>query len=410
MLQRVALREIKTHRDTEIALGRLTVLVGPNGAGKSSVLRAIDAVHRLTDETWNQVFRGPMAWPALHRRQSMEEVSFIHISGHTGPATTPDLPGGPGTSDADAWEVELQVRGAHSAGSGKPYGSGPYGSGPYGGTHSVDRTAQVDWILAEQSHEQNLQFPGDDAAIPLQGMRTTLGSALLLRPDPHELAAPAYTGSLTPQLGPTGEGLAEVVADMLLGEPSLAEEFQRALSAVVPEIERVRVRRAPVRQARTRILRVDDTQVPMSEEEVLVGSELVFDVAGAKGIPAHAMSDGSLVALAILALLWSPVRPQLALLDGLEHALHPKAQWALLAQLRRLLEQRPELQIIATTHSPDLADELTAEEVVVMALDRDGVTHARPLTECPRSDMLGILRAGELWSALGEDWVAEDGS
>lgn len=62
---------------------------------------------------------------------------------------------------------------------------------------------------------------------------------------------------------------------------------------------------------------------------------------------------------------------------------------------------------VATTHSPDLVDELAPEEVVVMGLREDGTTAARPLTECPRSDMLGVLRSGQLWSAVGEAWVTE---
>ena len=63
-------------------------------------------------------------------------------------------------------------------------------------------------------------------------------------------------------------------------------------------------------------------------------------------------------------------------LDDIDHGLHPKAQWDLLKQLRRLLAQYPDLQIVATSHSPDLVDELDPSEVVVMALRADGTSAA----------------------------------
>ena len=139
----------------------------------------------------------------------------------------------------------------------------------------------------------------------------------------------------------------------------------------------------------------------------MLAHELVFDVSGRKGISASMMSGGTLLALGILALLHSPARPRILLLDDIDHGLHPRAQWDLLKQLRALLERFPDLQIVATSHSPDLVDELAPEEVVVMALREDGTTAARPLTDCPREDMLGVLKAGQLWSAVGEDWVKD---
>jgi len=122
------------------------------------------------------------------------------------------------------------------------------------------------------------------------------------------------------------------------------------------------------------------------------------------------MSGGTMLTVGILALLYSKARPRILLIDDIDHGLHPRAQWDLLKQLRKLLQQFPDLQIVATSHSPDLVDELDPSEVIVLALREDGTSAAKPLTECPRKDMLDVLKAGQLWSAIGEDWVKAEGS
>ena len=141
-----------------------------------------------------------------------------------------------------------------------------------------------------------------------------------------------------------------------------------------------------------------------------MGHELVFDMAGAQEVPAHSVSEGTLLALALLTLLWSPDCPNLVLLDDIEQGLHPKAQRELIAQLRKILKQRPELQIVLTSHSPYIVDELEPKEVWLLATDDEGVAHARRLSDHPEADeWLKILSTGEFWDAEGEEWILEHG-
>lgn len=194
---------------------------------------------------------------------------------------------------------------------------------------------------------------------------------------------------VAPRLASDGTGLADVIASLRDQDDAGFQALQAALRNVVPQVDRIGIRRT-------------------QHSDNNIAHELTFDVSGRKAIPASQMSGGTLLALAILALLHSPQRPRILLLDDIDHGLHPKAQWDLLKQLRRLLAQYPDLQIVATSHSPDLVDELDPSEVIVMALREDGTSAAKPLTACPREDMLGVLRAGQLWSAVGEDWVTAD--
>ncbi len=142
-----------------------------------------------------------------------------------------------------------------------------------------------------------------------------------------------------------------------------------------------------------------------------MGHELIFDMAGAKEIPAHSVSEGTLLALALLTLLWSPDCPNLVLLDDIEQGLHPKAQRELIGQIRQILAQRPGLQIVLTSHSPYIVDELEAEEVWLLATDAEGVAQAKRLSDHPDARrVLEVLTTGEFWSAEGEDWVVADGT
>jgi predicted ATP-dependent endonuclease of OLD family len=96
------------------------------------------------------------------------------------------------------------------------------------------------------------------------------------------------------------------------------------------------------------------------------------------------------------------------LLDDIDKALHPRAQGELVVQLRKVLEMDPDLQIIATSHSPYLLDHFDLHEVLVTALRDDGSTACASLEEHPDfARWKTTTKAGELWSFVGEDWVIE---
>lgn len=66
-------------------------------------------------------------------------------------------------------------------------------------------------------------------------------------------------------------------------------------------------------------------------------------------------------------------------------------------------------QIVLTSHSPYIVDELEADEVWLLATDEEGVAQARRLSDHPDAERaLEVLTTGEFWSAEGEDWVVAD--
>ena len=60
--------------------------------------------------------------------------------------------------------------------------------------------------------------------------------------------------------------------------------------------------------------------------------------------------------LGLLTALLGPTRPRILLLDDIEHSLHPLAQKQLVEMIEQILQKYPDLQILATAHSPYLAE------------------------------------------------------
>jgi len=151
---------------------------------------------------------------------------------------------------------------------------------------------------------------------------------------------------------------------------------------------------------------VKSREIAYSETRQVPGDALVFDMKNAEGLSARDVSDGTLIVLALLTAIHQEPQPRVLLLDDIETGLHPAAQESLMDQLRQLLDQIPELQIVATTHSPFIIDKCSPEEVWLLSPDAQGQCHAARMSEHPRAeDALKVLTTGEFWSAEGEEWV-----
>jgi predicted ATPase len=212
----------------------------------------------------------------------------------------------------------------------------------------------------------------------------------LLNLDPKRLAAPSFPKSTSLILPSNGDGLSSILAGLRLEHPAQFDRIVNQLKAVVTNLTNIRARRAQVGPNN-------------------VGDELLFDLKGAEGIPASAVSEGTLLTLGVLAALSTGSSPQVVLIDDLERGLHPKALGNYIEQLRILQKQDPELQIIATSHSPYLLDYLRAEEVLLTSLDENGYTVVKSLTDHPDYERWKeVMGPGEFWSTVGEDWITKE--
>jgi predicted ATPase len=359
MITSIQLRSFKGHRDTTVPLGRLTVLVGPNGTGKTSVLQALSLMSRLMNDEPGQVLRGDMSPQDLLRRAEQGPITLAVE----------------GTDSTLSWKLALQF------------------SEP--GQPKHHQSLRIDWSYgAYVGHENTVSLPLFLAEHEAEGSKlaSLVSPAVLYHFDARRIAAAAYSAEENPAVDADGGNTAVVLAALKLEREEAFEQIELELRRIVPSIQRIRVRR--VKMPRT-------AELPSSER---VGNKVFIDFKDAPDVPAHGASEGTLITLALLTALCSPNHPRLLLLDDIDQSLHPQAQMELMGELKRLLEGFPEVQLVATTHSPYILDALDPSDVRVFAPRKDGSVACRSLSEHPQAEkMRGVLTAGQLWS-LDPEW------
>src|SRR5690606_11455977 len=141
-------------------------------------------------------------------------------------------------------------------------------------------------------------------------------------------------------------------------------------------------------------LNIDGQQVPRVVSREHNGVSLLVEFNDGAVVPATHVSEGTLLALTLMTMVHGHHAQQrkVILIDDLERGLHPSAQHRLVKALKAVLAATPDLQILATTHSPDLIDACDPSDVRVLGRGPEGVV-ARALTEHPEADKwLKLLR------------------
>jgi predicted ATPase len=213
--------------------------------------------------------------------------------------------------------------------------------------------------------------------------------SVLLRLETSKLAQAALTAvPTTASMSMDGTGLHMALANMALNDPDSWQALQENLRRIIPTIRRLRHTKA----------------MPPHPP-----AALLFDTVGADSVPADQVSEGTLLVLGLLAALHDSDRPNLVLLDDLDRGLHPRAQKELITLLRGLLDTNPDLQLVATTHSPYMLDCMGVDEVRMTVLNDEGATVCAPLTSHPKyPKWKDEMTPGEMWSLFGEKWLVEE--
>ena len=296
MSHALRISNFKGIRRVDIGLERLTV-IGPNASGKTSILEGLHHLSQMGAVAPKEYFRGQNDPLQFHRRGADGQAIELYCW------TTEDelqLRLGPPKHDFKSYEISILIRPIY-----QPAGRA---------TPELVPNAL------------------------LTGFAKKLRPAELLRLDAARMVDP-LAGSGT-RMTANGTGLAASLAFMALNQPDDFHEIQDRLRGVVPSVKRIRFDQV---QSNSNI-----TNTPN------ISYRILFDYEGAGGIPAHLASEGTILVLGLLTALMGLGRPDVILLDDLDRGLHPKAQRELVGLLRIILEQNPDLQIVATSHSPYL--------------------------------------------------------
>jgi energy-coupling factor transporter ATP-binding protein EcfA2 len=359
MITRAKFQNFKALRDVEIMFdSHLTVLVGPNGSGKTSVLQGMNALAQLA------VLSG-----------SDPEVELPRLADYISIGAADDL-------FSVAIEGLRRRFGEYSVSLDRTK------PGWISGTLSAQAgEIRKQWRVGSQFHNGRwLDQQRQDQLLPLDTER--FDTTAFIRFSAGQLAAPTLIRVYPPQIAKDGSGLAATLSHIKSKYPDQFEAIIDAFRRVIPNVKGVRF---------------DKEMVPGTQ---FYGDILLVDYQGVEGVKAAHVSSGTLFALGLLTVALGSDSANVILLDDLDHGLHPKAQMELVEVFRSLIQQNPDLQIVATSHSPYILNQLEWNEVLVTSRGDDGSAICKPLTDHPDFERWkDSMSPGEFWGTFYEDWL-----
>lgn len=372
MLQKLEVTNFLALRNVLVDLEPFTVIVGPNASGKSTILEAIHRICALRSGQQRVLVEGGdfperlvnQGWVFPNEVLSRNAIPTIYwkIVSETGEALIA-LQSGLSIPTMQ-WDVSTRV---------------------------CPGEINSNFGYQEGMTSSFMTFKNEIARI--------VPASINLRPNGQRMALASYSPLKKPILESDGAGLATVCVNIQQEQPDAFERIQAALRAVIPTIKRFRFRRVDA----TRKNYVNGEPKP---DWTGIAEELLFDFDDASDVPAKYVSEGTLLALCILTAAARFEGGAVVLIDDLERGLHPRAVHDLVKTLRKLQEVNPQLQIIATSHSPYVLDQLKPHEVRVVTRDAELGTVVGRLSDHPNFEKWqSAMLPGEFWSHVGEDWL-----
>jgi predicted ATPase len=377
MLEKIHFQNFKNLKDVHCDLGQLTVIVGPNASGKTSLLEGMfflsQLIARHSADDIQRLFYGSRDLGLLHTNDGSEAMVLSCIAGDH--------------------ETNFKASTSQTAVDRQRLGDSGWFAGLDGG--DVKFGLKLNTGPFDPVRENN------SAAFAIR-------SLAFLHLEASRLARPSHSEHETPRVEFSGEGLATVIAHMKLSAEDDFESLKSMVKRIVPELRSIRVVKKKATTYEKEIVSFRNERVQTRVPRTVIKDSLVFDFANRKDVPASNLSEGTLLALGLLTVLHSPARPRVILLDDIEKGLHPKAQKNLVEMLREILDRQPDLQIVATSHSPYFLDFLKFEEVRLMTVGDEGYSVCGRLEDHPKFEKWkDELAPGEMWSLFGEKWMTE---
>ena len=246
-----------------------------------------------------------------------------------------------------------------------------------------------------------------------------LGRAMLLRLDVKEIIAPSYSNQAIPEMSPERFWLGScALAFMASNRPDHIRGVAGRRSPVgdFPSSEYSFSRARVIRTEYETIISDGKTLFLANTKKTTGGTRSSSILSGSSpNSRTHGQRKGTPACLGGTFRFNEPVTaPGLTLwtiLIACRCIPRPKRTFSSPAHCRKLLSSDPDLQIVATSHSPYLLDQMQPQEVrLTMNRDEGSVACAR-LDEHPEFEKWKDMMApGEFWSFVGESWVAHASS
>lgn len=351
-LKKVGIRNFKSIGKTDVCLGRLTVLVGRNGSGKSNFLDALRFVADGLQTSLDHAIKSRGGIDAVRRRSTGRPHNF-------------------------AISLELQLPGRQSAHYGFEVTARQKGgfsirreslrllshSGAVLGSYEVanGKVKESSLETMPPAVPDRLYLVAAAGLPPFRGIYDFLISMGFynLNPDAMKELQSPDAGEL---LHRDGANVASVTGRLSQDQPEVIERVQSYLATIVPDI-------------------MEFERVSLGPRETLQFKQHVVGSSHPSRFFASSMSDGTLRALGtLIAAAQFAERTARVSLVGIEEpetALHPAAAGALMDALR---EASSRTQILVTSHSPDLLDQINLKTDNLLAVvSQEGTTEVAPI-------------------------------
>lgn len=405
MITLVRLINFKNFADETLRVGPFTVIVGANASGKSNIRDAFRFLHgigrgyRLADIMGGQYGAGGQDdWAGI--RGAMNEIIRFGQSSFSIQVNVEEF----------TYTIEV------------------------GRDETGDRAFRVTkeelkfgWRTIYTSHPgpgDPVHDQGDDIHLFLRMEKTRTqrkyGDRLMVRPDQPALTQIQERKNVLREHKKAAERVTQVLANMRflelepqrMREPAFpgqtvlgdgGERLPTALRAICEDSQRKETLAAWLRELTP--MDVEDFEFPTDPSGRV---QLVLREANGRRVSAYAASDGTLRFLAMLAALLGPNPNRLYFFEEIDNGIHAARQWLLLELIEKQTAKRG-IQVVTTTHSPDLLtmmnDETFINASVVCRLEDAGDAIIRPIAELPRA---GELRTSQgLGDLLSSGWMED---
>ncbi|MDE0632318.1 MAG: AAA family ATPase [Caldilineaceae bacterium] len=405
MITSVRLVNFKNFADETLRVGPFTVIVGANATGKSNIRDAFRFLHGIgRGYTLADIIGGKhggggqIEWPGV--RGAMNEIirfgqpSFSLQVEEKDTAYTIEV-GRNETEDAafrvnrEKLKTQLGTIFTSTSVGGKPvHTQGDILYLLLRKERNSEEKGNISCVEGSPNQPGLTQIQGQNMSPWVQEyfaeiLKKVLANMRFLDLDPHQLRQPAFPGQLA--LGDSGENLPTVLR-AICEDPQKKETLVEWMRELTP-------------------MDVCDFEFPTDPTGRV---HLVFLEANGRKVSADAASDGTLRFLAMLAVLLGPDPNGLYFFEEIDNGIHPARQWLLLELIEKQTAKQG-IQVITTTHSPDLLtvmnDETFKNTSVVCRLEDADDAIIRPVAELPRA---GELRKSQgLSNLLSGGWMED---
>jgi len=376
----MALTGFRSLASAQIVLDNPTFLVGRNGAGKSNLADAFSFIAEAMATPLLTVFdrrggyRSVVSRDALSQRPRgglgiVVELRNLGVSEKAtyGFALQP--------REDDGFEVQQEVcTVTQEDGSVMHFGRSETG---FVSSPAVDIREPVEergeMVLKPAVEPDALALPLVAGHYPFREVHDVLSGMRVYKIDPLVLQSPQSPDEGRRLLA-NGSNAASVLKHLGRQFPEELPNVRDLLAAIVPSMIDVN----PTMYG---------NKLSLEFTQQLNSDRVAFDAAD--------MSDGTLRALGLITAVFQRPTPPIVVIEEPELTMHPGALGAILDLLQHASER---MQVVVTTHSPDILDARWIEERHLRILEwEDGKTKVSRISEASRSILEdGIMCAGEL--------------